>query len=271
MASYYTRILRIYGVNNSIPIEQICSSIKSTALFEHELIWNMNEEENHLDIKWNSKKGAGELGINFQKYFIWEIKANEYNEIYFYNRNETPTKFKQKQNFNFDSISINSSNQFINEKYLKDLFSKGIDYKIINESIKIKGSYKSNCGYEIGEIDPENLSPIKHQNINQFLEPRGEFIMINEFNDDFNGHEKLNEFLKLITLYWKSDEYEIFEGFNNLVFKWKGRIVNTIVRGQYSYDMWKGQNSDWWDNCNLPAWKKFKNDLIELKTHDNNR
>jgi len=260
MANYYTRTIRVYGINKRIPVDQICKSISETALFEHELIWNLNEKENHLDLKWNSKKGAGELGIDFSKYFVWEIKSCEENEIYFYNRNSKPICLKRKKYFAFDSVYIESANEYINETFLNHLFPTDSNLKNIKKQINIQGSYKSHCSYEIGEIEQGNLSPVKEKDLNHFLTPRGDLIMINEFNSDFKGSDKLNEFMNFANLYWKSDEYELHEGFRKLIFMWNGRIVNTIERGKYSYDMWKGKNSDWWDNCKLPAWIKFTNE-----------
>jgi hypothetical protein len=108
MGNYYTRTVRIYGIEDTVPIEVICRSIESTALFENELIWHFNKEENRLDLKWNSKRGAGELGIDFSKFYVWEIKGDEINDIYFYNLNSNPIHLKRKNYFAFDSILIDS-------------------------------------------------------------------------------------------------------------------------------------------------------------------
>ena len=257
MANYFTRTIRIYGIDKTVPVEQICTSIKTTALFENELIWNFNQKENHLDLKWNSKRGAGELGIEFSEYYVWEIKACESNEIYFYNRSSIPIRIKEEGCFAFNSIIIDSSNDYINETFLKHLLPKKSNSKNIKRDLKFQGSYESHCSYEIGEIEENNLGPVKEKNIDQFLTPRGDLIMVNEFNHDFQGSQKLNGFVKFANLHWESDEYEIHEGFNKVIFMWNGRIVNTIERGEYPYDMWKGKNSDWWDNCKLPSWIKF--------------
>lgn len=265
MANYYTRIVRIYGTENIVPVELICKSIEKTALFENELIWNFNKSENRLDLKWNSKRGAGELGIDYSKFHVWEIKANEKNNIYYYNLSSEQIYLKRKTYFAFDSIIASSTNKYINKTFIDRLTPNKAIKNYTNTEIEVEGQYNSNCDYEIGEIAAPVNETIK-TDIDDFLKPRGEYIMINKFDENYKKGEALNEFLNFTRLHWHPDEYELHNGFNKLEFKWKGRVVNTIERNKNQYDMWIGKNSDWWDNCKLPAWMKF---VKERKTHDN--
>lgn len=267
MANYYTRTVRIYGTENTVPVGAICKSIESTALFENELIWNFNKAENRLDLKWNSKRGAGELGIDYSKYHVWEIKANEVNDIFFYNRTAKPIHLKKKNYFAFNSILIDSKNEYINNTFFKKLIPNFNCTEHINTEISIEGQYKSNCAYDIGEVTGPVNETIE-KDLDEFLKPRGDFLMINEFESNFEKNEIFTELLKFVYLHWHADEYELHEGFNKIEFLWKGRVVNTIERSDNAHDMWIGKNSDWWDNCKMPAWIKFIN---ERKTHDNNR
>ena len=263
MANYFTRIVRVYQKKQSkkIPVSEICNSLARTALFENELIWNLNKEKGHLDIKWNSKRGGGDLGIDFKDFDVWEIKSDERNQITFNQLQTSKDNYNELFFFAFDEIQVKSNNEIINKEYFRfinHLKAMG-RAKIQGDKalMKISGCYDSNCGYEIGELIP-NQNRTREVNIEEFLQPRGDFISINQILSNEFASKELNNFLKFVSNHHEPDFLKHYNGFESIKFLWKNRIVNEIYKSDNPYDIWQGRNSDWWDNCILPNWIEYK-------------
>jgi len=262
MGNHYTRIVRIYPRNkkDKIPVTQICKSIQGSAHFENELIWNLNEEEGHLDLKWNAKRGGGDLGIEYQDYEVWEIDSDQKNQIIHNKKFSSNADYNGLFLFAFDQIRIKNTNKVLQEEYFKFidyLKPKGRVTEYGQElCVDLSGCYYSDCSYEIGEFVPYK-NPIREVSLKEFLEPRGEITGIDDILCNDLGAPSLNKFISFIYSEHDPEDIDLFKGFEHVQFLYNNRIVNEIIKTDNPYEIWQCKNSDWWDNCIYPDWIAF--------------
>jgi hypothetical protein len=260
MANYYTRIIRIYSKTEmeKINIEEITKKIVATATMS-DLYYYANMKEGCYDIKFESKRAGGEINLDYDKFDVWEIREHDifHNEIKHNPKNLT---------FGFDEIHFDSTNEILNQeffKYFMELKSSGKAIEkngilIMNES----GSYYSGIYYDIEFEDSKER--IREVDLETFLEPRGETANV----DGIMGNENITKGLDKFNYFafhnqHDPDVFSLYEGFNSIKFLWEGRLVNIAYKTD---TYWSGKNSDWWDNCLLPEWIKFRD---ERRTHYN--
>ncbi len=252
MANYYTRIIRIYSKTTmeEIDIEKITKRIVETATMS-DLYYYKNNEERCYDIKFESKRAGGEIDLDYEKFDIWEIRENE---IF---HNETKYNFLNVT-FGFDEIHFDSTNEMLNQEFFKYFMELKSTGKAIEKDgiliIKESGSYHSGIYYDIEFNDSKER--IRQVDINTFLEPRGDTANFDGILDNENIAKDLDRFdYFAFQNPHDQDLFELYDGFNSIKFLWKNRIVNIAYKTE---TYWSAKNSDWWDNCLLPEWTKFR-------------
>lgn len=266
MATIVNKMLRVIPKKQKIKdvdCHAICLNLAETGgeLWE-KVIYFVNEEENCLDIKYKSRKGRGELGIeNKSKDFdIWTIENYEggFDNIYFSNSKEYEMKmpFETINLYGFDELRIRGNHDklkkdfypkffhFNNDKppsQLENVLKKSKDDYV---SFNVNGIYTAGTIYSVGE----EFSRIPElQTKEEFHKPRN----VSYWEADFLIMKY--EIKKLIQAAMK-DKFTSIEwdrsNLSEIQFCYKKRIVKKIEIGEY----WRFFNAEFFDNTVEKNW-----------------
>lgn len=283
MATIVTKIIRVYPKNErieNIDCQKICSHLANSAteLWE-KVIYFINQNENCLDIKYKSRRGTGELGIEdeIQNYDIWITACGDNTDGFQVTSNENQSENKYGINlYKFDEIKILGQH----EKLIRDFYpmffyfgkeektppyflSKAIEKQFDNEiSFNQAGVYTASNDYDIGKkhsLVPELVSE------EEFVKLRGESSFIENFLFYPSHYYGLESLLKTVFDEGNQNQYGS-DGIDNLIaiqFFYRKRVVKEL---KWEKSFWKFSSSDWWDNCISPEWIEYK---TRKKTDEN--
>ena len=265
MGNYYTRTVRIYPKSRDVRLDkqQIAEHIVKTALLDSEVNVYENFEDNCLDLRWNSKRAGGELGINKELIDVWEIRGGNYAQLFF---NENLIGTRETNNlvfFSFDEIEIKSSSGEFDE-IMKDIFPyinpKEWFYERLDDqtvTIPIQGIYRTDCDAVIGDVE----NKINYLSKDEFLKLEGivsmiEGCLVNEWktNSLWNVMNKFHIYER-----GKIDGESVYPHVDYFQLNWKGRPVAKMDRtDNQHWAVWKYQFACWWDNLIHPDWIAYK-------------
>ncbi|OAV45132.1 hypothetical protein [Lewinella sp. 4G2] len=260
MAMIVNKMLRVIPKKHKIKdidCHAICLNLAETGgeLWE-KVIYFVNEEENCLDIKYKSRKGKGNLGIEDKSkdFDIWTIENYEggVDNIYFLNFKEYGLKmpFETINLYGFDELRLRGNHVNLKQDFYPMFFHFNNDkapYQLENVlknckddyvSFDVNGIYSAGTIYSVGE----EFSRIPElQTKEEFHKPRSvsyweaNFLILNyELNKLIQ--EAVNN--KFSSIEWdKSNLSEI-------QFCYKKRIVKKIEIGE----RWKFFNAEFFDN-----------------------
>lgn len=268
MATIINKMIRVIPKKQSIQevdCQAICTHLAETGgeLWE-KVIYFVNEAENCLDIKYKSRKGRGDLGIESQKadFDIWIIENYEggFDNIFCLNAKEYELEVNDLMNiYCFDEIRF-IGNQ---SKLVKDFYAHFFRYKNekippflknalryeANDTISFqqKGIYSAGTIYQVGKEFsriPELVTKEK------FFEPRMVYYWEARFLFSYGTTYGLNLIINSIL----TDQFTNFEwdreNLQEIQFCYKNRIVKKIETGT----PWKFYNSEYFDNTVERNW-----------------
>lgn len=266
MATIVNKMLRVIPKKQKIKdvdCHAICLNLAETGgeLWE-KVIYFVNEEENCLDIKYKSRKGKGELGIeNKSKDFdIWTIENYEggFDNIYFSNSKEYEMNmpFETTNLYCFDELRLRGNHDNLKQDFYPKFFHFNNDkppYQLENVlkkskdeyiSFNVNGVYTAGTIYSVGE---EFSRTPELQTKEEFHKPRNVsyweagFLIMNY------------ELKKLIQTAMK-DRFNSIEwdksNLSEIQFCYKNRIVKKIEVGEH----WKFFNAEFFDNTVEKNW-----------------
>lgn len=269
MAVTITKVIRIYPKNKSIKdinCFEICKHLaESASELSEKVIYYVNENENCLDIKYHSRRGSGELGIenDLENFDIWLTSCGsgiDYTGMY------VKKSYGGASLYQFDEIRIMGEQKKLLESLYIPFFKphgdrtppyflkKALEEEINNKiSFKQNGVYTASNSYKIGE----KYSRIPEQvSIKEFLKPRGEGSFIDEFLIYPSDNDGIEYLLK--TVFDETDnQYDRgrFEHLTGIQILFKNRVVQEVI---WDKTFWRFSSSDWWDNCITPDWIEYK-------------
>lgn len=269
MATIVNKMLRVIPKKQKIKdvnCHEICLNLAETGgeLWE-KVIYFVNEEENCLDIKYKSRKGRGELGIeNRSKDFdIWTIENHEggFDNIYFSNSKEYEMQmsFDTINLYGFDELRLRGNH----DKLKKDFYPKFFHFnngkppcqlenalkksKDDYVSFNVNGIYTAGTIYSVGE----EFSRIPElQTKEEFHKPRN----VSYWEADFLIMKY--EIKKLIQAAM-TDKFTSIEwdrsNLSEIQFCYRKRIVKKIEIGEH----WRFFNADFFDNTVENNWVDY--------------
>lgn len=266
MGNYYTRTIRIYPKDKGqiLNKDEIAKSIVNSALLDYELNVLNNDEVNHVDVCFRSKRGNCELGLNLDEVDVWEIQGGDGTKITL-NTNKIIEGFGLFF-FRFDEIELKVKDESKTEDIIGDLFPhynpKYQDFPMGIENDKYKhsvhGIYSAGSDYPIGEI--ETMNRINKLDKEKFLALKGEY---NSFEGCITSSYQLNNLSKVNQRFrdfeHSDQKSEFYNGIEYFQLNYNGRAVLQIKNNlQNEYQKWIYRSSNWWDNCVLPKWIKYQ-------------
>ena len=272
MAMIMNKMLRVIPKKQKITTvncHEICTNLAKTGgeLWE-KVIYYINEENNCLDIKYKSRKGKGELGIENRKeeFDIWVISNGEGGPdfIQCLNYNQYDLDYPDMVNlYRFDEVRIKGDHKNLIIDLYPEFFHFSDDTPPDNLkkalqasegnliSFKFEGIYTAGTIYQVGEhysSEPELVSK------EEFFRPRmvsyweAQFLFYNHY-----GNYAIQKFLnsclndKLQSFDWNR------EHLHEIHFCYKNRIVKQIKTGQH----WFYFNSEFFDNTVERNWIEY--------------
>lgn len=278
MATIVNKLIRV--ISKKLKIKEVdcyalCSHLAETGgeLWE-KVIYYINEEENCLDIKYKSRKGRGELGIEdrHNDFDIWIIENYEggFDKIHFPNSKIYKMEISTDTTnlYTFDEIRLKGNQEGLIKDFYPKFFhfgdntsssffgrvlhcSKG-DYV----SLPVDGIYIAGTIYDVGK----EFSRIPElQTKEEFHQPRNVLYWEAEFFI-------LNYEVKKLIQGALKDKFSSFEwnqsNLSEIQFCYQSRMVKKIEIGKH----WKYFNAEFFDNTVEKNWLGYstlwKQDLI---------
>ncbi|HAS40752.1 MAG TPA: hypothetical protein DCS93_09750 [Microscillaceae bacterium] len=271
MAAIVNKMLRVIPKKDKIEdidCHQICTNLAETGgeLWE-KVVYYINEEENCLDIKYKSRKGRGDLGIEDRpnQFDIWVIENSDGGDDIITCLNSHQYDLDAHYNTNlycFEEIRIVGNQAGLLQDFYPHFFyfeqsnppnylQKALDTKDGN-CIKLdqKGIYNAGTIYDVGEKFsriPEALTKSAFFGPRQVPYFEAEFLLLS------NQNYGLTDLIQSAV----SDKFTKFDWDKNNLFEiqfWnKGRMVKKIETGQH----WTYFNAEFFDNTIEQNWIEY--------------
>ncbi len=265
MAMIVNKMLRVFPKKQKITEVDcfaICAHLADTGgeLWE-KVIYYVNEEENCLDIKYKSRKGRGDLGIEdkLDEFDIWIIENGEGGHDYLHFLNDRQYDMKMSNDlvnlYCFDEIRVlGNHNELIKDFHNHFFHTTGYQFAGAFEKIKqnvlsfhVNGVYNAGTIYDVGEEFsrvPELMTK------EAFFKPRRVSYLEAEFlfleNGSYEIQKMLNSCLK--------DKFKGFEWnrehLHEIQICYNNRVVKRIETGEH----WQYYNGEFFDNTVERNW-----------------
>ncbi|MDF1697320.1 MAG: hypothetical protein P1U56_15865 [Saprospiraceae bacterium] len=273
MAMIINKMLRVIPKKQKITevdCHSICSTLAITGgeLWE-KVIYYINEEENCLDIKYKSRRGRGELGIedNKEEFDVWVISNYEGGPDYIYCLNARQYELDNTGDtvnlYRFDEVRIGGDHsQLIQDIYPHFFYIKNdklpdeLKRALRNEkenfiSFQLDGLYTEGTTYQVGETysrEPELLSR------EEFFKPtRVSFWEAQFLYSNHQGNYSVQKLLEAC----QKDRLRSYEWsrehLHEIQYCFQGRVVKKIETGVH----WMYYNSEFFDNSAEKNWVEY--------------
>lgn len=269
MATIINKMLRVIPKKQkitNIDCHALCSHLAETGgeLWE-KVIYFVNEEENCLEIKYKSRKGRGELGIENKTndFDIWTIENYEggFDHIYFSNSKMYGIKMPSDviNLYCFDELRLKGNHHKLKDDFYPNFFhfnnGKAPSHleMILEKSSDNYATFNVNGVYTAGTIyDVEEEYSIipELQSKDDFHKPR----KVSYWEADFLI---MNYEIKKLILAAMKDKFSSIDwdksNLREIQFCYKNRIVKKIETGEH----WKFFNAEFFDNTIQKNWTDY--------------
>lgn len=251
----------------NIDCHSICTNLAETGgeLWE-KVIYYVNEEENCLDIKYKSRKGRGELGIEDQLevFDIWNIINYEGGPDYIYCLNSKEYDLDMSNDtmnlYSFDEVRLKANHEKLMQDFYPHFFHFKDDKppfyleKVLRKkennfvSFKLEGIYNAGTMYNVGAAYSKIPEKVTKE---VFFRPRNtsyweaEFLFLNNI-ENYAIKKLLQSCLKDKLTSFEWDRANLVE----IQFCYKNRLVKKIETAEH----WRYYNAEFFDNTIEKHW-----------------
>ncbi|OJJ20157.1 hypothetical protein BKI52_16935 [marine bacterium AO1-C] len=265
-ATQYIRIYPKHGKVSALPYDEVCKHLARTAMeLDKELIFYLNEQENCLELKFNSRRATGDINLNLSDFFIWRLRSdNDGSNEVVQLESHGISQLRLPAVYAFDKIIIEGDKDKLTlfldtvckktPKYWDTLLEGSSSEQI---ELDISGTYHTWNEYEPGK---EYSRVPKQVNLSEFHKLRGTYAFFNLIE---TTEEKLNLTNGFLEEIYEDYEYErFFDGLNAVCLSYKGRIVEKVRWESFQTGdlegRWNRASANGFDNLVVKDFNDFK-------------